>query len=63
MKEDLSYAEEKLEDMGKMGLGKMKRLAEYKRKGGLYVAKMKVRRRVQPGSAKDSPFGGQGNKR
>ena len=26
MKEDLSYAEEKLEDMGKMGLGKMKSL-------------------------------------
>jgi len=44
-------------------LGTMKRLAEYKRKGGLYVAKMKVRRRAQPGSAKDSPFGGQGNNR
>ena len=44
-------------------LGTIKRLAEYKRKGGLYVAKMKVRRRVQPGNTKASPFGGQGNKR
>ena len=43
--------------------GTIKKLAEYKRKGGLYVAKMKVRRRVQPGSPKASPFGRQGDQR
>ena len=44
-------------------LGAIKRLAEYKRKGGLYVAKMKVRRRIQSSDAKASPFGRQGTKR
>ena len=44
-------------------LGTIKRLAEYKRKGGLYVAKMKVRRRIQSNDAKASPFGRQGTKR
>ena len=44
-------------------MGSIKRIAEYKRKGGLYVAKMKIRRRVQPGSPKAAPFGGQGDNR
>ena len=44
-------------------LGTIRRLAEYKRKGGLYVAKMKVRKRVQPGKPTASPFGRQGEKR
>ena len=44
-------------------LGTIKRLASYKRKGGLYVAKMKIRKRVDPGNPKASPFGRQGVKR
>ena len=48
----------------------VRRLAEYTRKGGLYVAKMKIRRRSGRGNfAKDvdrktaSPFGRQGIKK
>jgi hypothetical protein len=44
-------------------LGMIKRIADYKRKGGLYVAKMKVRRRISPSSPKASPFGRPGDKR
>ena len=43
--------------------GTTKRLAEYKMKGGLYVAKMKAIRRTQPNNSKVSPLGGQDNKR
>ena len=44
-------------------LGSLKKVAAYKRKGGLYVAKMKIRKRVNPDSASASPFGRQGSSR
>ena len=44
-------------------LGSLKKLATYKRKGGLYVAKMKIRKRVNPSSAAAAPFGRQGSNR
>ena len=48
-------------------LGAVQRLMEYKRKGGLYVAKIKVRRRgsqsEKPHSGNVAPFGRQGNNR
>ena len=44
-------------------LGMIKRIAEYKRKGGLYVAKMKIRKRVSPNSPKAAPFGRPGDNR
>ena len=48
-------------------LASVQRLMEYKRKGGLYVAKIKVRRRKnqpeKPGSGSAVPFGRQSTKR
>jgi len=44
-------------------VGSLKRVATYKRKGGLYVAKMKIRKRVNPDKTAASPFGRQGNNR
>ena len=49
-------------------LGSVQKLLTYKRKGGLYVAKMKIRKRAAQRKEDDeknkaSPFGRQGNKR
>ena len=48
-------------------LGAIQRVATYKRKGGLYVAKMKIRQRAaarrKDGDSKASPFGRPGSDR
>ena len=49
-------------------LGSVQKLLTYKRKGGLYVAKMKIRKRAakkkkEKDKDKASPFGRQGDKR